>query len=1705
MLIAALMTTVQTLTGHLANKGPKPPLPQEIWVAALNPAGIKDKQFKRKQLRWLTDDYNPARGLQECGVLGLSETATKGNKLTTEEKQKFTDEICPTGRAVWTQHCGIATTDLLDGYAHMEAYTIDSERAILVMLGRTTKIEVAFCVVYPHGGNAAMRKYNLNEIATLLQRVPEGVPLTTFGDWNLVQDPAKDTVHGCANNDGLKQWKRLAADANLTELLDAYGGDTRTRTELTFSPFGARARKIKPPAPDNRVFADCIVPPPIPPRLAKRLDWYACNVEACALIDTYNIRSVLLTVPPWFKPEAGDEQAGTDHSTIFLKQRLPKVQKQNRDKQQTQANAAILQATVPGQPTYAERATPILTAALQAVQEAAAEGNHERVQELQDQALLDCVRVAYGAHEAAVQAASNRDNAVTSCKKEIDDLDHELATSGRDLQDICEIDEQRGRAMSRFRNAIEAIARGKINDLHEANHSDAAALSRLVKGRRSRTVFEKMKVCKLENDIQGPELMSTETQRAKYAFSAPNHTNTWSCPCPPRLHVVTADAGSEHVTALEDMKKNVSNNYAWLLRERAVNLAAQDELLDTIDMEEALPKEILAVLARAANVPEMTSLIELLKDGKAPGPEGAIAEMLKANKIEWAAILTISFNASYKAGRLSVAMRFGLMSLVYKKKDATDLNYYRGLTMTCPLYKLFGLMLQERWKRVLPAVTYECQHGFIFMRSLVENIYKVLDAGDYIDMEADAADAAKHDDDADEETATAIDPTSRTYGTYICDRTKAFDRVSFLWLVRCAARICGVKLPILPELQAYWNGRRDKLTARGLCAESIATEEIEAEISEEIGECPDTLQLYYDYPDTPDAVRWIIVLLHDHVRRANLNGTKSDAWKLLCSVFQGCTFAPSGWGVGADPEARMQVKDPAVKGIITPRTGPRWAKLMQMLSSRYADDTVNTPHIDSMDALLDNNCRWCMASGGGTEPSKQALMLRGEGRNSGVIWGKSFDVEPAPDTARTKFVHAHSVVESLGILDGGRADPGTATLPTWEPNSNTPQRPSQQQIGKHRAAEQWQPITERMISTIRNYSRHFLSFAARLLVLDTFYWSIAWYLFDVRPLKEDCARMKYLESAHYAFLWTGRLPDCFMGVEDTDLRKVARTYTPLLKRLKASAGKLDGGLGAAPPALTGRARLTGTFTTMLKPKESNLHTLTGALWYVFARSWLLEAIGAKDTNVIGAIIDHRQWTRTLKRMATAGVPDRWQQIARAWSKLLPHIVVTPPDTYEQIMSMALYGGALNMQRNNPLDANDAYQMSDIWDGGRRSWREGLTTRDQTRLTKVVPEWWTDLLRAGPTAIGADEWILNGSALRPSTHPHHPACGAPHYELGVLYHVGAHVCGAAYELNEYMLGCNEAWELKRSFCAAIPATAARATVEPATWTTGGPAASRVILVGRTEESWSDSRGRLVWADAAMHGAAQQYVVMTDMAGRRSRWTHARTPRQETRPTANAARLWAQLENHPTVTLAHTMRTLGHTQWSVAVKNFAWSCTAGCLPNGYACSGGLNNLCPMCGTEEQSVYHELAECTALRHARRWLREAASELVPEVDKESVPSFVITGQHKALARKRTTLALRGCFFAQWRAQRSAAIHGQRPRSRGKIRDALNKRLRAAILRDWIRSHGQRGFERRWRSYVEITDGIVSIVNLPLPRKVDKPGTMHARAFRQVAGSLGD
>eukprot|EP01047_Picozoa_sp_COSAG01_P006709 COSAG01_NODE_246_length_20450_cov_195.166822_22_plen_182_part_00 len=156
-----------------------------------------------------------------------------------------------------------------------------------------------------------------------------------------------------------------------------------------------------------------------------------------------------------------------------------------------------------------------------------------------------------------------------------------------------------------------------------------------------------------------------------------------------------------------------------------------------INTDNALPPQVVEKLGSNIYADEIYDAILLLKDDKSPDAQGAIAEMLKANATQWSKILEHTFAASYRAGELSVAMRFGVMSLLFKKKDPEDLQYYRSLAMCSQLYKLYGLIIAERWKRILPSQVLEDQHGFVFLRSLVENLFKVLDNGDYADIAAD--------------------------------------------------------------------------------------------------------------------------------------------------------------------------------------------------------------------------------------------------------------------------------------------------------------------------------------------------------------------------------------------------------------------------------------------------------------------------------------------------------------------------------------------------------------------------------------------------------------------------------------------------------------------------------------------------------------------------------------------------------------------------------------------------------------------------------------------------------------------------------------------------------------------------------------------------------------------------------------------------------
>ena len=133
----------------------------------------------------------------------------------------------------------------------------------------------------------------------------------------------------------------------------------------------------------------------------------------------------------------------------------------------------------------------------------------------------------------------------------------------------------------------------------------------------------------------------------------------------------------------------------------------------------------------------------------------------------------------------------------------------------------------------------------------------------------------------------------------------------------------------------------------------------------------------------------------------------------------------------------------------------------------------------------------------------------------------------------------------------------------------------------------------------------------------------------------------------------------------------------------------------------------------------------------------------------------------------------------------------------------------------------------------------------------------------------------------------------------------------------------------------------------------------------------------------------------------------------------------------------------------------------------------------------------------------RDLENKLRLWVNRDTVAKFVLVGKHRYIARRRTTLVLRGVFFAQWRAQRNGTLHGQAQRTRRQVYEAMDKRLRAAILKDWVRRQGRDEFVRRWRPLVDVRGGTPTVTLPPWDtRKTDARRTykmLRCEAVRDI------
>ncbi len=135
------------------------------------------------------------------------------------------------------------------------------------------------------------------------------------------------------------------------------------------------------------------------------------------------------------------------------------------------------------------------------------------------------------------------------------------------------------------------------------------------------------------------------------------------------------------------------NYYSDLLRKHAPSPMDDDVLKELHNIEKQVE---FTPLSYRITEEEINKAINELKTGKAAGPDGIPAEIIKALSSELMPILIKLFNAILSQGIYPKAWGEGIITSIYKKGQRTDPANYRGITLSNSLAKVFGLVLRQR-------------------------------------------------------------------------------------------------------------------------------------------------------------------------------------------------------------------------------------------------------------------------------------------------------------------------------------------------------------------------------------------------------------------------------------------------------------------------------------------------------------------------------------------------------------------------------------------------------------------------------------------------------------------------------------------------------------------------------------------------------------------------------------------------------------------------------------------------------------------------------------------------------------------------------------------------------------------------------------------------------------------------------------------------
>ena len=179
-------------------------------------------------------------------------------------------------------------------------------------------------------------------------------------------------------------------------------------------------------------------------------------------------------------------------------------------------------------------------------------------------------------------------------------------------------------------------------------------------------------------------------------------------------------ATDQLVNQPNDMLDAANTYYQHLFTpEHDIDDAAAAELLRHMP---SLPADQTAAIDLPISADELLAAIDAAPGNKCPGLDGLPAEFYKAFAQLLVPLLLDVLQDSIATGLLPSSMRTGLLSLMHKKGDTTNLDNYRPLTMLTADYKLIAAVVNRRLQPTLQQLVHPDQKGFVPGRNIVEHL-----------------------------------------------------------------------------------------------------------------------------------------------------------------------------------------------------------------------------------------------------------------------------------------------------------------------------------------------------------------------------------------------------------------------------------------------------------------------------------------------------------------------------------------------------------------------------------------------------------------------------------------------------------------------------------------------------------------------------------------------------------------------------------------------------------------------------------------------------------------------------------------------------------------------------------------------------------------------------------------------------------------------